>query len=144
MTQDPFGFIGTVIDNRHRIDELVGEGGFGMVYRGFHLNFEQPIAVKCLKVPPHFTTEARELFLKRFREEGSLLAKLSEHPSIVRVYDFGIATNPNGIEVPYLALEWLEGQDLGQLLEDREKKGFGTYTEADAIELLRPAIDAFA
>lgn len=128
--------MGTTIDGKYRVDEQVGEGGFGIVYRGFHLSFEQPIAIKCLKVPGHFTADARELFLERFREEGKLLAKL-RHPSIVRVFDFGIASKS---DVPYLVLEWLEGVDLEEHLADRAEP----YSERDAVRFLRPAVDAIA
>ena len=144
MPEDPFGLVGTAIDHKYRIDELVGEGGFGVVYRGFHQSFEQPIAVKCLKVPAHFTTEAAEIFLKRFRDEGKHLAKLSEHPSIVRAYDFGVATSIAGASVPYLVLEWLDGMDLKTLLAQRSRRGVPPFTEAQAIRFLRPAVGAMA
>jgi serine/threonine protein kinase len=55
---DIFGLIGTTIDGLFRVDRLVGEGGFGIVYQGFHLAFEHEVAVKCLKVPAHFTPES--------------------------------------------------------------------------------------
>jgi hypothetical protein len=48
MGTDPFRLVGTTIAGKYRIDRMVGEGGFGVVYQGFHLNFEQPIALKCL------------------------------------------------------------------------------------------------
>lgn len=55
------------------------------------MGFDHAIAIKCLKVPPHFTVEARKLFFEGFREEGRLLSRLSsEHLSIVRVCDFGV------------------------------------------------------
>jgi len=133
MTTDPFNLVGTAIDDKYRIDEMIGEGGFGVVYKGFHDKLDIPIAVKCLKVPGHFTVEAKELFLDKFQDEGRHLAKLSEHRSITRVYDFGVTSG-----VPFLVLEWLQGQDLEQLLAVRR------FTEAEAVEFLRPAIDALA
>jgi len=86
MSSDPFDLVDTTIAGKYRVDELIGEGGFGLVYRGFHLGFEEPVAIKCLKVPTHFTTEARDLFLERFREEGKHLAKL-RHDAVVRVFE---------------------------------------------------------
>ncbi len=144
MAEDPFGFIGAVIDNRHRLDQMIGEGGFGVVYRGFHLSFEQPIAVKCLKLPAHFTTEAKALFLEKFREEGKLLAQLSQDASIVRVYDFGIAQSPTAGPVPYLALEWLEGRDLEEHLAERARRGAEPFSEQQALSFVRPAVKAIA
>ena len=48
--EDPFGWVGHVLDDKYRIDSVVGEGGFGVVYRAHHLGFEQTVAVKCLKM----------------------------------------------------------------------------------------------
>ena len=137
---DLFGLLGTTIKEQYRIDAVVGEGGFGVVYRGFHLSFERPIAIKCLKVPPHFTAEAQKLFHERFREEGRLLSMLSDHPSIVKVFDFGITKSAAGGGVPYLVLEWLDGQELGHVLRDRGVP----FSEKEALQLLRPAVDAIA
>jgi hypothetical protein len=53
--------------------------------RGYHLRLEHPIAIKCLKIPGHFTGEAREVFLARFREEGRILVKLADAPGVPQV-----------------------------------------------------------
>lgn len=140
---DVFDFVGKSIHDKYRIDEVVGEGGFGVVYRGYHLSFEQPIAVKCLKVPTHFTPQAREVFLDRFRQEGKHLAALGQHGSVTRVYDFAVAKGPVDDAVPYLVLEWLDGRDLDAVLAERKAKG-RPFPEREALELLRPAIDALA
>jgi len=106
MHEDIFGLMGTIVNNQYRVDSVVGEGGFGVVYRGWHLSFECPIAIKCLKIPPHFTTEAKGQFFESFRKEGQLLNKLSnKHPSVVRVYDFGVTGTYAGTDAPYLVLE---------------------------------------
>ena len=73
MARDTFELLGTVIDDNYRVDSAIGERGFGIVYRGQHLAFEKPIAIKCLKIPGHFTAEARDLVVKKFKEEGKLL-----------------------------------------------------------------------
>jgi eukaryotic-like serine/threonine-protein kinase len=144
MAQDPFGLIGKTIEGRFTVEHLVGEGGFGVVYRGYHLSFRQKVAVKVLKVPAHFTTAARDLFLEKFREEGEHLAKLSEHRSVVRVFDFGATPTAAGPTAPYLVLEWLEGRDLEAHMALRAKAGQGLPSEAEVIEFLRPVIDAIA
>jgi formylglycine-generating enzyme required for sulfatase activity/serine/threonine protein kinase len=141
MASDAFGLIGTVIDAKYRVDEVVGEGGFGIVYRGMRATFDDAVAIKCLKVPPHFTDDAKRLFFDRFREEGKLLSKLCRaHLSIVQVYDFGVTRAPVGAQVPYLVLEWLEGMDLEDVLAQRA----APFGEAEAMELLRPAVEAIA
>ena len=47
---DPFQLCGTTLGGKYRVEELVGGGGFGVVYRGEHTGFGEPIAVKCLRV----------------------------------------------------------------------------------------------
>ncbi|MCC6527979.1 MAG: serine/threonine protein kinase, partial [Polyangiaceae bacterium] len=138
---DVFGLLGTTIDGAYRVDGLVGEGGFGIVYRGFHLAFEHDVAVKCLKVPGHFTADAQRLFFEKFRDEGKLLSKLSSaHLAIVRVFHFGVAKSGSGALVPYLVLEWLDGRDLEAELAERR----APYGEREAVALLRPALEAIA
>ena len=144
MTYDVFGLLGTTIDNRYRVDDVIGEGGFGVVYKGFHLGFGHPIAVKCLKVPSHFTPEAKNLFHEKFREEGAFLSRLSEHPSIVRVFDLNLTPCPYGGKVPYLVLEWLDGAELEATMLEARKQGRPPMSEADAVALMRPAVDAIA
>lgn len=139
MSDDVFDLVGSSLHGKYRVDEVVGEGGFGVVYRGFHLSFEQPIAIKCLKMPSHFTAEARQTFLERFREEGKLLAKLASHGSVTRVYDFAATTTPDDVAVPYLVLEWLDGRELTAIIAER-----GPIGEREALTLLRPVVDALA
>src|SRR3954470_3147297 len=121
---DPFGLVGHVLAEKYRIDAVVGEGGFGVVYHGYHLSFRHDVAVKCLKIPPHFTPDAQELFVTRFRDEGQHLSRLaSAHMSIVRVFDFEITSSPNGAPMPYLVLEWLRGRALDVVLAERRANG---------------------
>ncbi len=142
MSGDGFGLVGSTLDTKYRVDEVVGEGGFGIVYRGFHLVFEHPVAIKCLLIPASFDTAAQRLFLDRFKEEGKLLSRLSQHPNITRVFDFGETWTDKGTAVPYLVLEWLTGSDLEVLLQRRVEQGLGPYSEQQAVSLLRPVIDA--
>lgn len=141
---DVFGLLGKTIDDKVRVDAPIGEGGFAVVYRGFHLGFEQPVAIKCLKIPAHFDAEAQLAFLARFQEEGKMLFRLSQHASIVRVFDLGEVVTDKGARVPYLVLEWLDGTDVDTLLSRRLADGLGPYTESEAIGMLRPAVDAIA
>lgn len=139
--EDLFRLENTTIDGKYRVDKVVGEGGFGVVYRGWRPSFDDAVAIKCLKIPHDFSEEARRRFLERFREEGKLLARLSKaHLSIVQVYDSGVFQNSSGATVPYLVLEWLEGRDLGRVLRDRGKP----FSQAEAVTLLRPAMEAIA
>ncbi len=81
-------------------------------------------------------------FLKKFREEATFLSRLSQHPSIVRVFDLNVTTSPRVQEVPYLVLEWLEGAELERSMADRKQRGLPPLGEREAIAMLRPVIDA--
>jgi serine/threonine protein kinase len=140
---DSFQLVGTAIEDRYRVDAVIGEGGFGVVYRGYHLRLEHPIAIKCLKIPGHFTSEARELFLSRFREEGRILIKLADASGVPRIYDYGIA-EARGQKVPFLVLEWLDGQTLEDSMRARRSSGLGGLSPTEALFLFLPAVDAIA
>src|SRR5262245_42511964 len=49
--RDPFQLCGSTIEGKYRVASVIGDGGFGVVYRGVHLGFGELIAVKCLKLP---------------------------------------------------------------------------------------------
>ena len=142
---DPFGWAGATIEGKYRVDEVVGEGGFGVVYRGHHLGFDEPVAIKVLKVPATFQGAEREAFLKTFLAEGKLLHRLSRGPAgIVQALDVGAAVAPNGAWTPYLILEWLNGITLERDLLDRRKRGEAPRSVGEAIALLEPAARALA
>ncbi len=141
--QDPFQLIGSSIEGRYRVDRVIGEGGFGVVYRGFHLRFEHPVAIKCLKIPGHFNEEAKEVFFQRFREEGRILLKLADAPGVPRVYDYGVITW--GVhQIPYLVIEWLDGKTLEDMLATRRNSRLAGVSGGEALSLLLPAVDALA
>jgi serine/threonine protein kinase len=140
--KDPFGLIGQVIDGTFRVDDVAGEGGFSVVYRGYHLRLGETIAIKCLKLPAALGTALVESFMRRFRDEGKLLYRLSQgNLHIVRSIASGITTAPaTGALVPYMVLEWLEGVSLAGDLEARqtaEKKG---RSLEETVQLLDSAL----
>jgi len=144
-TSDLYGLVGTVVDGRYRIDGVAGAGGYGVVYRGYHIRFDAPVAVKVLKLStPHTPTE-REGFLASFQAEGKLLFRLSSlHPAIVRAIESGVILLKDGGSVPYLALEWLEGCSLAQDLKRRKRVGCLPYSLSEALALLGPVAEALA
>ena len=95
---------GTVVAGRFEIERAARSGGAGTVYRAYDLREGGHVALKLLHAHRH----DEEL---RFEREARLLAKL-DHPGIVRHVDHG--RTPAG--VPWLAMEWLEGEDLAERL----------------------------
>ena len=95
---DPFGWVGHELDGKYRIERVIGEGGFGVVYRAYHEGLRENIAVKCLKVPPNLRGEQRARFEETFLEEGRILHRLSRmHAAIAQALDVGAATSPAGV-----------------------------------------------
>ena len=74
---DVFGIVGTTQAGNFHVEQVVAEGGFGVVYRALHAGFRAPVALKCLKVSEARTPRERSLFLEKFREEAQLLFRLS-------------------------------------------------------------------
>src|SRR5262249_33450910 len=123
---DPFRLCGVTIEGKYRIASVVGDGGFGVVYRGVHKGFGELIAVKCLKVTGTLQETGRDALLEQLRDEGRLLHRLSKATSgIVQALDVGAFTTEGGTWVPYLVLEWLEGETLGHFLRARAERGEG-------------------
>ncbi|MCC6901781.1 MAG: SUMF1/EgtB/PvdO family nonheme iron enzyme [Polyangiaceae bacterium] len=140
---DPFGWVGATLEGKLRIDVVVGEGGFGVVYRGHHVGFDAPVAFKCLKVPAELRGEEREQFREAFMAEGRLLHKLSRATSgIVQALDVGVAESPLGVWTPYLVLEWLDGTTLEEDIGTRRARGLGGRPLSEALDLLEPAARA--
>jgi serine/threonine protein kinase len=144
-TSDPFGIAGTIVDGRYRVERLAGQGGFGVVYRAYHLAFESPIALKILKLPEHWSPERRKARIQSFQREGRMLFELSAlHPSIVRAFETGTLGSPDGSPAPYLALEWLDGVSLEQELKHRRKRGLSPMTLPEVLKLLHEPAQALA
>jgi eukaryotic-like serine/threonine-protein kinase len=137
--QDPFALIGQVLEGQYRVDAVVGEGGCGVVYKGWHIAFEQPVAVKALKMPDVTDTEMRIGVLTKFRDEAKLCYVLSQASlSIVRCIAYGALVTPTQAWAPYLVLEWLEGHPLSDELEERRKSGAPGRSLAEAMAMLGP------
>ena len=110
--------------SRYRIVRLIATGGMGAVYEVVHLETERRRALKVLH-PQVLTGEDR---LERFKREARIAGSI-ESEFIVDVFDAGI-DEPTGM--PYLVMELLRGEDLGQRLER-----LGRLAPAEVIEVLR-------
>ncbi|HEX7667320.1 MAG TPA: protein kinase [Polyangiaceae bacterium] len=92
------------VGGRFVIEREVGRGGVGIVYRALDTVTGAPVALKVIAIPGVDASEEA-----RFHREGRLLAGLV-HPNIVRVVAFGQLDEGQ----PYVAMEWLEGEDIAQ------------------------------
>lgn len=121
-----------VLDGKYRLDECLGEGATGMVYRALHLGLKKFFAVKLLK-----TDSLDPCSLGRFRREAEALGQL-RHPNIVEVTDFGIEAAAGGI--PYLVTEFLEGVTLADFC--REQGPLPLERALPLLEAIAAAMDA--
>ena len=97
--------VGTTLGNI-RIEGLLGAGGMGEVYLGFHLKLERRVAVKTIRPERRLSAAAKARLLR----EARVLSKLG-HPGICQVYD--LVETP---EADFLVLELIEGKTLAELL----------------------------
>jgi serine/threonine-protein kinase len=99
---------GLLIAGKYRLEEEIGRGSMGTVFRAVHVTLGQRVAIKLISSEHSQSAEAR----KRFSVEAKAAAKLrSRH--VVQVYDDGETPEGN----PYIVLEYLEGETLEQRLE---------------------------
>jgi Protein kinase domain/Galactose oxidase, central domain len=115
---------GTTI-GAYRIEELIGRGGMGAVYRAYHPSLGRHVAVKVL---PAYLREDEE-FRERLRQEGQAIAGL-RHPNILQIFDSG---EDQGLL--YLVTEYVRGGTLA------EKMGTPQSLER-TLEMVRPVADA--
>ncbi|HWE26611.1 MAG TPA: serine/threonine-protein kinase, partial [Polyangia bacterium] len=106
---DDKGITGTYIDGRYLIRRLIGEGGMGLVYEAEHVEIGRRVAVKVL----HAMYTRQNEVVARFRSEARAATRIG-HPHIIDVFDSG--TTVDG--AVYFVMEFLEGRDLSQTLED--------------------------
>jgi len=143
MVEDVFGILGTTLAGTFRIEEVIAEGGFGVVYRATHVAFRAPVALKCLKIPGTITPDQSELFVENFREEAEILFHLSAQiPEVVRPLHADAMTLADGTFVPYIAMEWIEGRPLDSIVIMREDDGLPPLSLRSVIGKLTPIAHA--
>lgn len=102
---------GTEVNGRYRIGRMIGQGGFGAVYRAKNLATDQDIAIKLLAVS--LESDDSDM-IQRFFAEAQVTASL-KHPNTIRVFDFG-QTEGGAL---YIAMELLSGRPLNEELRER-------------------------
>ena len=139
---DPFGLVGRLLERKYRVDRVHAVGGYGVVYAGMHLGLDEPIAIKVLKPAEGVDEDGWADLMLAFADEARTLARL-RHPSVVSILDSG-TTFMGERTVPWMVLEWLDGETLGAELERRNRTGKGGRSPGEALDLLRPVLEAMA
>ncbi|HTX10333.1 MAG TPA: protein kinase [Solirubrobacteraceae bacterium] len=99
--------VGHALDGRYELIELIGEGTFGRVYRGYDRRLEREVAIKVIK--PWWSEDPE--WAESFGREAQLLARVSD-PGIVQIYDVGEAD-----EGRYYVTELVDGESLAAMLK---------------------------
>jgi eukaryotic-like serine/threonine-protein kinase len=143
MAEDVFGIVGSLQAAVFRVERVVAEGGFAVVYRAHHEGFKAAVALKCLKIPGAFTAEQRQAFLRKFQEEGEVLFQLSALiPSVVRPLHVGTLETSRHPFVPFIALEWLDGESLESVIGRRRAAGKAPLDLARVVRMMGPVARA--
>jgi eukaryotic-like serine/threonine-protein kinase len=141
---DPFSLGGTLLAGKYDVLEAVEETTFSVVYRARHRVWRRSVAIKAFKAPL-LADDARAQLLEGFVREGALLMELSERcAAICQAHDIGSTTTPNGDWLPYMVLEWLEGESLDVQLSRERAEGVPPRTFAEAHSLLEPVARALS
>ncbi|MEO8840829.1 MAG: serine/threonine-protein kinase [Kofleriaceae bacterium] len=122
------GLVGIVLDERYRLDALLGEGGMGAVYRAHHLAMDRRVAIKLLK--PHLTQD--QTALQRFAREARSTQKV-ESPHAVKVLDYGVTPHDDY----YMVLEYLDGRTV-----QRELDVDGAFAPKRVLHIAKQALHA--
>ncbi len=120
---------GDVIAGKYALEEQLGEGGMGAVFRARNTSIDMPVAIKVIR-----SDLDRAKLTGRLQQEARAAAQLS-HPAIVRVFDVG----QTALGDPFIVMELLRGESLAEALE-RD----GRLTAVRAVQLLLPIADGLA
>jgi serine/threonine protein kinase len=133
--------LGQVLQGKIRVDSVAGIGGFGIVFKAFHLQFHRPVALKCLRIPHGFSVAQIRLLMERFRGEAQHLHDLvQEGAPVVGAHEIGEGVFSHGEKFPYIVLDWMEGQSFDDWCIQRQ---LIPMSLPDAIRVLEPAARAF-
>lgn len=121
---------GDLIGGRYRLDQIVGAGGMGVVIEAWHVELDQKVAVKVLRVDRRGKSSTRERFK---REARACFRMTSEH--VVRIIDLGSLP----ADSLYMVMEFLDGQDFAELLAN-----FGPFAPDMAVGYMLQVCEAVA
>lgn len=110
-TRDPYGLVGTTVADRYKVEEVVGIGGMGVVYRAQHVMTTATVALKMLK--PDLAIAFPDMVESFFKEAKATVGL--DHPYIIKVTDAAVTADG----IPFLVMEWLDGRTLEAEIRDK-------------------------
>jgi len=125
-------YVGQVLDEKYRLERLLGKGGMGAVYLATHLGTDRYVALKLI-VPQFMQNEE---FVERFKREARAAGRL-RHPHVVDVTDFGFS-GQGAERVAYLVMEYLDGCTLSDVLHEESR--LPLYWVVDILEQVCSAV----
>lgn len=111
--------VGSVVDEKYRLDSLIGGGANGLVYKATHLILGDVLAIKILRKE----LVGDEVNLGRFKREAQIASQL-HHPNLVAVKAYGVS---NGH--PYLVMDYVDGESLSACLKEHSKLEISKFVE---------------
>jgi serine/threonine protein kinase len=137
-TENERALLGKTIAGNYRIEEVIGVGGMGSVYRARQLSLDRMVALKVL----HPRCSRDPQYVARFRVEAMAASRL-EHPHSVRILDFGQGRRPSAgnrhTPLLYLAMEYVRGRTLLDIIE-----GHWPLGQRRIVDLLSQVLSALA
>ena len=112
--------VGQVLQGKYRVEAILGHGGMGVVVACTHLGLNERKALKVLRRDVLQDHDAVQRFLREAQAAGRLKSEYVAHVSDVGTFDDGL---------PYMVMDFLDGHDIGALLEERGKLPVGWATE---------------
>ncbi len=113
-TDRPRGFVaapGVILGEKYRLEEAIARGGMARVWRARHMDLNRPVAVKFVD-----GAGAGASGIERFLIEAKVAASV-RHKNVVDIIDFGFVEPADGDPEPYMVMELLEGETLGERIE---------------------------
>jgi eukaryotic-like serine/threonine-protein kinase len=110
VQSDPNSLVGTIVAERYYVEQLLGAGAMGRVYRARHVHMQKHVALKVL----HRQTSENAELVTRFEREAVAAGRVS-HPNVAGATDFGRLADG----AFYLVLEYVSGRSLGSVIEEQ-------------------------
>jgi eukaryotic-like serine/threonine-protein kinase len=122
---------GSVVKNRYRIVNPIGQGGMAIVYRAWDLHLTKPVALKEMTVQPGIDSEVLSQLRLQFQKEARTVANL-DHANLVKVTDFFEENDKS-----YLVMEYVDGISLSKLIDNQ-----GALSEPQVMSIANQILEA--